>query len=107
MNFEKSIYLGDHQPDQGEEHSPLPQKIPSCLLPVNTYQFLHPRLNHCSDFYHHRFYLSVLELSVNGSIRCVLIKVYFTHVFSFTHIVVCRNSLFFVLPSSISLGEYT
>lgn len=67
-----------------------------------------PCLNHYSNFYHHRFGLSVFELSINDSIRCVLIKPCFTqHIFSFIHIVVCSSSLFFVLLSSISHGKYT
>lgn len=97
MNFNKCIYLGDHQPEQDQEHFPSQWKIPSCLSPVNTY--LHtpsPCLNHDSDFYHHRFGLSILKLHVNGIIWCVLIKSSFTqYSFSFIHIVVCISSLFF------------
>lgn len=40
------------------------QKVPVCSLPSSIYPL--PRSNPCSDLFHQRFVLPVLDLHVNG-----------------------------------------
>lgn len=43
------------------------QKVPVCSLPSSIYPL--PRSNPCSDLFHHRFVLPVLDLHVNGILQ--------------------------------------